>query len=123
MLNTAQILGNLLLYDVIVAVGGFPALYNLVRKCSPSSEVPAADTCESVCRHVSQVCSWYPRRTLCLQRSAVLTCLLRRHGVPAELVIGASPMPFKAHAWVEVRGSVVNDKVSVQTKYVVLERC
>jgi hypothetical protein len=43
--------------------------------------------------------------------------------VPAELVIGAQHMPFRAHAWVEVQGRVVNDKSYTNEMYAVLDRC
>jgi hypothetical protein len=49
--------------------------------------------------------------------------LLRRHGVAAEMVIGAQRLPFKAHAWVEVSGQVVNDKPYIPELYEVLDRC
>ena len=39
------------------------------------------------------------------------------------MVIGAQQMPFKAHAWVEVGGSVVNDKPYTPEMYQVLDRC
>jgi hypothetical protein len=58
-----------------------------------------------------------------LQRSSVAVTLLRRHGIFAEMVIGAQRLPLKAHAWVEVDGRVVNDKPEVQTDYIVMERC
>jgi len=32
-------------------------------------------------------------------------------------------MPFKAHAWVEVDGRVVNDKLYTPEMYGVLDRC
>ena len=60
---------------------------------------------------------------LCQQRSAATACLLRKCGVPAQLVIGAQQMPFKAHAWVEVDGRVVNDKPYTPEMYGVLDRC
>jgi hypothetical protein len=60
---------------------------------------------------------------LCLQRSAATACLLRRYCVEAHMVIGAQQMPFKAHAWVEVGGRVVNDKPYVAEMYSVLDRC
>jgi hypothetical protein len=50
-------------------------------------------------------------------------CLLKQHGIAAQLVIGAQQMPFKAHAWVEVDGRVVNDKPYMSEIYAVLERC
>jgi hypothetical protein len=39
------------------------------------------------------------------------------------MVIGARQLPFKAHAWVEVAGLVVNDKSYVPETYAVLDRC
>jgi hypothetical protein len=68
-------------------------------------------------------CVFYTKQILCLQRSAATTLLLRRHGIYAEMVIGAQMLPFKSHAWVEVDGAVVNDKPYVREIYQVLERC
>ena len=49
-----------------------------------------------------------PGDTRCLTRSLVLTRLLARRGIPAQLVIGACPAPqFQAHAWVECEGEPV----------------
>ena len=77
---------------------------------------------EKICRAVERACVWYPRRALCLQRSAVTTCLLRFSGIPAYLVIGAQPMPFAAHAWVEVGDAVVNDHKNIRRIYRELAR-
>jgi len=52
-----------------------------------------------------------------------LACLLKRYGVPAQMIIGAQQVPFKAHAWVEVDGRVVNDKAYMRELYAVLDRC
>lgn len=70
-----------------------------------------------VCVAVHRACVWYPKRTLCLQRSAVTSCLLRAHGISARMVIGVRPMPFLAHAWVEADGAVVNDWPKIKTFY------
>jgi hypothetical protein len=70
-----------------------------------------------LCSAVERACVWYPKQALCLQRSAVTTCLLRSHGIPARMTIGVRPMPFVAHAWVEVDGLVVNDWPRVKTFY------
>src|SRR6266446_3353174 len=40
-----------------------------------------------VCAGVERARIWYPKKVQCLQRSAVLSCLLRREGVPARMVI------------------------------------
>jgi hypothetical protein len=39
------------------------------------------------------------------------------------MVIGVQTMPFKAHAWVEVGGQIVNDRLASREKYLVLEVC
>ena len=78
---------------------------------------------EQLCRAMDFACVFYPRRVLCLQRSAATAFLLRRHGIYAELVIGAQMIPFRAHAWVEVGGAVINDKPYMHEIYKVLERC
>lgn len=72
---------------------------------------------------IDTACIWYRKEVLCLQRSVVTTCLLRKYGVPAQMVIGAQQVPFKAHAWVEVGQRVVNDKPYVVEMYGILSRC
>ncbi|PYY13093.1 MAG: lasso peptide biosynthesis B2 protein, partial [Acidobacteria bacterium] len=78
---------------------------------------------ERICAAIDMACIWYWKEALCLQRSAATACLLKNYGVPAQLVIGAQLMPFKAHAWVEVNGRVVNDKPYTPEVYAVLDRC
>ncbi len=56
----------------------------------------------------------------CLSRSLVVWFLLRRHGIDAEVVIGAEPPAggvLPAHAWVEVDGVPVNDVPTVRDRY------
>jgi hypothetical protein len=38
------------------------------------------------------------------------------------MVTGAQVIPYKAHAWVEIQGEVVNDKPYMLEIYEVLER-
>lgn len=100
---------QLILTQLVLRFRDFPALYERVRRV-PKSESPANRSTEEICRAVDLACIWYWRQVPCLQRSAVTTRLLRSHGFAASLVIGAQPLPFRAHAWVEVDGRVVNDK-------------
>lgn len=58
----------------------------------------------------------------CLVRSLALTAVLRRKGVAADLCIGVIDLPFKAHAWVEGDGWVLNDKLSKRCQYTVIGR-
>jgi hypothetical protein len=114
---------RLIRFDLYLARGDFVALHNKVRNY-PIGKVPASpDSVEPICSAVDMACIWYCKEVLCLQRSAVTACLLREYGVSAHMVIGAQQMPFKAHAWVEVDGRVVNDKSYVTAVYAVLERC
>jgi hypothetical protein len=109
--------------DWLLARGDFRALYDEVRRYPVRSPASSADRVQQVCAAVDMACIWYWKEALCLQRSAATTCLLKKCGVPAQLVIGAQQMPFKAHAWVEVDGHVVNDKPYMSEMYAILDRC
>ena len=115
--------GKLILFDLYLARGNFAALYNKVRNCRASSKAPMHDAIERICSAMDMACIWYWKEARCLQRSAATACLLKQHGVKAQMVIGAQQMPFKAHAWVEVDGRVVNDKPYMREMYAVLDRC
>jgi hypothetical protein len=114
---------NLALFDFYIAGGDFAALYSRVRNCPVNTDTPSAEVVERICSAVNMACIWYWKEALCLQRSATTTCLLRRHGVAAQMVIGAQQLPFKAHAWVEIGDCVVNDKPYTPEIYVALDRC
>jgi hypothetical protein len=100
----------------------FAALHSVVRNSGVDQHTSGSTRLAELCRAVDLACIWYGKRVLCLQRSAATTCLLRRHGIPAQLVIGIQQIPFNAHAWVEVEGQVVNDRPYMQKMYAVLER-
>jgi hypothetical protein len=114
---------NLIYFDLYLARGNFAALYNKVRKYPVAKRTPASDGIERICSAIDMASIWYWKEAQCLQRSAATACLLKNHGVPAKLVIGAQQIPFKAHAWVEVDGRVVNDKPYAPETYAVLDRC
>jgi hypothetical protein len=114
---------KLIYFDLYLARGNFKALYNRVRQYPVAKEMTAPDAVERICSAVDMACIWYWKEVLCLQRSSATACLLKQYGVPAQMVIGAQQMPFKAHAWVEVNGQVVNDKPYTPEMYAVLERC
>ena len=114
---------RLIYFDVYLARGNFEALYSHVRTSPICPKPISPDAVERICAAMDMACIWYWKEALCLQRSAAVTCLLRRHGVSAQLVIGVQQMPFKSHAWVEVNGRVVNDKPYTPEMYAVLDRC
>jgi hypothetical protein len=112
----------LVLFDVVVLLG-FHHVHERIRRCRvTTSRQRAAVSIDDVVWAVDEACVWYVKRAACLQRSAVLTWLLRRYGIAAELVIGYRPVPFESHAWVEVAGLVVNDRQQYQKFFAVLER-
>ena len=114
---------KLIHFDLYLARGNFVALYDKVRNYPIGAEALADNAVEQICSAVDMACIWYWKEALCLQRSAATACLLKKYGVPAQMVIGAQQMPFKAHAWVEVGGRVVNDKPYTPEMYAVLDRC
>lgn len=114
---------KLIYFDLYLARGNFAPLYDKVRKYPVERMTPPVDAVERICSAVDMACIWYWKEALCLQRSAATSCLLKSHGIFAQMVIGAQQLPFKAHAWVEVDGRVVNDKRYVEEMYAVLDRC
>jgi hypothetical protein len=114
---------KLIYFDLYLARDNFQALYDKVRKYPVARQAPPPGAVEQICSAVDMACIWYWKEALCLQRSAATACLLKKHGVAAQMVIGAQQMPFKAHAWVEVNGRVVNDKPYTPEIYAVLDRC
>jgi hypothetical protein len=113
----------LVYFDLYLIRGNFSVLHKKVREYPMSRVIGFPTATERVCAAVDIACIWYWKEVLCLQRSAATACLLRGYGVAAQLVIGAQQMPFKAHAWVEVDGRIVNDKPYMREMYAVLDQC
>jgi len=114
---------KLIQFDLYLARGNFAELHDKVRNYPVGKTTPASGAVQRICSAVDMACIWYWKEALCLQRSAATACLLKRYGIPAQMVIGALHTPFKSHAWVEVAGRVVNDKPYVSEVYAVLDRC
>ncbi len=113
----------LIRFDLYLLRGNFSALYEKVHRYPLGKKTTSPDATEQISSAMDMACIWYWKEALCLQRSAATACLLKRYGIPAQMVIGAQQMPFKAHAWVEVEGRVVNDKPYTPEMYAVLDRC
>jgi hypothetical protein len=98
---------GLALFDLVLSVTSLKVLCACVGRW-PIRRSRASDSQAAmrICGAVERACVWYPKKAVCLQRSAVTTCLLRTQGLPARLTLGVRPMPFMAHAWVEVEGAV-----------------
>ena len=113
----------LLAYEVLSAFCRFETIYSMVKDWKVASTPSGQDIIDRVCKAVNYACIWYPKQVLCLRRSFVTTYLLRKHGVPAHMVLGSQKLPFKAHAWVEVDGQAINERSNVQATYAVWDRC
>jgi hypothetical protein len=113
----------LLTYDVLSTLCCFQTIYSTVRGWKISSKTDKPGNVDRVCAAVNYACVCYPKQALCLQRSFVSTYLLRKHGISAQMVLGAQKLPFKAHAWVEVEGRALNERSDVQAIYAVWDKC
>jgi transglutaminase superfamily protein len=114
---------QLIQIDLYLARGSFAALYQRVRRYPVEKQLAVPDAVRRVCSAVDLASIWYWKEPLCLQRSAATACLLKASGVSAQMVIGAQQVPFRAHAWVEVDGRIVNDKIDLRDIYFELDRC
>lgn len=114
---------DLIGHDLFMARRDFSSLHRRVKGFPLMPVSLSEGTQKSITHAVRVACCFYPKQVLCLQRSAVLVRMLRRNGVPAHMIIGAQKLPFKAHAWVEVNGQVVDDRLASREKFLVLEVC
>jgi hypothetical protein len=114
---------KLIQFDLLLVRRDFGALHAKVRQYPVTGSNEFRHSIEDICGAVDMACIWYWKPVLCLQRSAATVCILRRAGISAELVVGTQQMPFRAHAWVEVQGRVVNDKSYTREVYAVLDKC
>lgn len=117
-----QVIWELLRYDLLTATSGFRGVHARSRRPVTRRRSSAPDLASTIPRVMAAVSSFYWKPILCLQRSVVTACVLRKHGIDADVVIGCRAAPFAGHAWVEVDGRVVNDSAGYQQKLCVLDR-
>jgi hypothetical protein len=77
---------------------------------------PEADVLSRVCEAVALARICYRKKLPSFVVTATTVCLLRHYGEPAEMVIGAPQRPFEQHVWIEVGGSVVNERPYARKK-------
>lgn len=114
---------ELLRFEWYLRRDNFAGLYRRVKTYPVEDGPPRKIDPQPIVRSVNLACVFYFKKVLCLQRAAATTCLLRKAGIRAQLVIGVQTLPYGAHAWVEVDGAVVNDKAYTPQMYSVLSRC
>jgi hypothetical protein len=78
----------------------------------------------AVARMVEAAARRGPYRATCLPRSLALWWLLRRQRIDGDLRIGVRNEGgrFEAHAWVELRGAVLNDGDDVRERFAAFGR-
>lgn len=114
----------LLVFVDLLEARGMAALYKALQRAGCRNvRNNRRENVDDLCRAMDLACVFYPKVVLCLQRSAAATLLLRRKGHGAEMVIGAQTIPFRSHAWVEIAGTIVNDKPYMHEIYLEVERC
>ena len=110
-------------YDIVLKLLDFNKLCRIVEHGFPRKrKKPKVLHILRVCAGIERARIWYPKQIMCMQHSTIIRCLLRYHGVLAEIVFAGRRMPFQSHAWVEVDGIVVNDTQRVQSFYRVFKR-
>jgi hypothetical protein len=90
---------GLALFDTILSIHKFHGLLARVESW-PTKQRRTSDTkalIADVCAAVEHACAWYPKRAVCLQRSAITTGLLRSLGVEAQMIIGVRATPLFVH--------------------------
>jgi hypothetical protein len=111
---------ELLLFEC-VGLFGFKAVHRVVSKTTTARRTPSIAT-EDVVRAMTIAQLFYFKKVQCLQKSAVIARLLRRRGVPAEMVIGCHNAPMQAHAWVEVDRTIISGQYAGLEHFRVIDR-
>lgn len=94
------------------------ALINLARRRSQSAaQSPACSTVGAVAAAVHRLGWFRSSRDQCLPLALAIVHLLAARGIAADLVIGVSLHPFRAHAWVQVDDAVICDDVDIVRLY------
>ena len=117
-LETVTAFIGLAAFDLLLKFRGFKCLISTVKRRQTAEPLTTdREICRRVRAMVDRAQMYYPKKAMCLQHSAVVAWLLRRRGVPAEMVLAACDYLPEAHAWVEVDGEVVNDSAKVKESY------
>ena len=114
---------TLLFVGLTLRLSGFKALHRLLdRQEIRQIKNRALSRSDRLSHAMDLACVFYFRRVSPLERSAAVALVLRRHGWPADLILGVQIFPYESYAWVEVEGRIVNDQPNLLEIYEVLER-
>lgn len=127
----AQALILLPLTALALRVVGFWRWQTTLARLAPVDRAPAASDTATLLRQgraLARLVDVAARRGLyrasCLPRSLTLWWLLRSRGIDNDLCVGVRKEEgqFEAHAWVELRGLVLNDPNHIRQRFVAFDR-
>ncbi|MGK0536945.1 lasso peptide biosynthesis B2 protein [Bacillus sp. 'calajunan'] len=93
-------------------------MYNQKYGSLKLSKETNAKEITALLKKIDKVCFWFFGNAQCLHRSLIGFKVLRRQGLPAQLVVGVKKFPFSSHAWIEHENKVINDVQKVKESYV-----
>lgn len=104
---------------VLLRLAGFRRSVRLARWTgSRFGGRPARGLAVDVVRAVAVAAAFFPGRAVCLEQSLAGYVLLRRAGHQAQLRLGVQPLPFEAHAWLELEGRPVLENADELARFV-----
>ncbi|MBD9627006.1 lasso peptide biosynthesis B2 protein [Ensifer sp. ENS06] len=114
-----RLLTRLTWHAAVLQVQGFTALQKLNEPDLDGSSTVGEEKLHAlrIPERYLKASLWSPLKIACLQMSFAIAAEFRREGVDAQLVIGVRPLPFVAHAWVEINGTVWGDEPDLQAVY------
>jgi len=87
------------------------------RKPQAESDVSARAVVDRIAQAQRTCARTFGSHDRCLAYAIAVTRSLYVAGVDADIVIGVAMPPFRAHAWVQWRGVLVNERVEVAAHY------
>jgi hypothetical protein len=113
-----------LMWMDICKFAGYRILRDAVRRVPVSARPASADVDALMLVRIAvrDACVFYVKPVRCLQRSAAVTRMLRRRGLPAQLIVGHRAVPVLSHAWVEVDGEIVWDSLPGISHFRIIDR-
>ncbi len=114
-----RLLTQLMWNALLLKVFGFRALKKLARIHLEGgvNQNEAEIRARKIPERFLKASLWSPLHVACLQMSFAIAEEFRRNGIEAQLVIGVRPLPFVAHAWVEIDGNVYGDEAKLPILY------
>jgi hypothetical protein len=101
----------LMVISVAAKVLTFRRVWRLAQRRAKNrgvSECPN-EWLDEAAKQITLAATLSPVRARCLEQSLCLIWCARNAGIDAYLRLGVQPSPFMAHAWVEYRGTPVNE--------------